>query len=138
MRYVIALDTNVLVRYLVVDDVHQAAAARTLLEGLTPENQGFICREVAIELVWVLNRAYHFTRAQISDVLIELVASDGLVFESSADVARAALRYAQGGPDFADLLILFAAERTGATPVYTFDGTFSRLEGTALVEALPS
>ena len=134
----IALDTNVLVRYLVVDDVHQAAAARTLLEGLTPENQGFICREVAIELVWVLARAYHLTRAQISDALIDLVASDGLVFESSADVARAALRYAQGGPDFADLMVLFAAEREEATPVYTFDRRLSRLDGTILLETLPS
>lgn len=134
----IALDTNVLVRYLVVDDVQQAAAARTLLQGLSPQNQGFICREVAIELVWVLDRAYHLTRAQISEALIDLVASDGLVFESSEDVARAALRYAQGGPDFADLLILFAAERTGATPVHTFDRTFSRLEGTALTETLAS
>lgn len=31
----IALDTNVLVRYLVDDDAEQAQAARTLLEGRT-------------------------------------------------------------------------------------------------------
>ena len=33
---VIAVDTNVLVRYLVRDDAEQAEAARVLLEGLTP------------------------------------------------------------------------------------------------------
>ena len=37
---VIAVDTNVVVRYLVNDDVEQAFAARTLLEGLTPEPRG--------------------------------------------------------------------------------------------------
>ena len=41
-----ALDTNVIVRYLVRDDAEQAAAARALLDGLTPGNPGFICREV--------------------------------------------------------------------------------------------
>ena len=100
-----------LVRYLVVDDVEQAATARTLLEGLTSQNQGFICREVATELVWVLERAYRFTRVQISGALLELLASDGLVFEAAPDVARAALRYGQGGPGFADLMVLFAGER---------------------------
>ena len=37
----IALDTNILVRYLVDDDAEQARAARTLLEGLTSERPGF-------------------------------------------------------------------------------------------------
>ena len=54
----IALDTNVLVRYLVDDDAEQAQAARTLLEGLTAERSGFVCREVIVELVWVLQRTY--------------------------------------------------------------------------------
>ena len=45
----IAVDTNVLVRYWTNDDVEQAAAARGLLDGLTEERQGFICREVAVE-----------------------------------------------------------------------------------------
>ena len=134
----IALDTNVLVRYLVLDDVQQAEAARTLLEGLSPQNQGFICREVVVELVWVLDRSYQFTRVQISDALLELVASDALIFETAEDVARAALRYAQGGPDFADLMVLFAAEREEATPLYTFDRRLSRLNGAILLETLPS
>ena len=37
----IALDTNVLVRYLVDDDTEQARAARTLLEEWTSERPGF-------------------------------------------------------------------------------------------------
>ena len=134
----IALDTNVLVRYLVTDDVEQAEAAGELLRSLSPENPGFICREVVVELVWVLGRSYRYSRSQVSDALIELAASDALVFETAEDMARAALRYPQGGHDFADLMVLFAAERAGATPVYTFDRTFSRLEGTALVHTLTS
>ncbi|MDE2906398.1 MAG: PIN domain-containing protein, partial [Acidobacteriota bacterium] len=52
----IALDTNVLVRYLVDDDPEQAETARALLASVTPTRPGFVCREVMVELVWVLRR----------------------------------------------------------------------------------
>ena len=62
----IALDTNVLVRYLVRDELRQAEAARGLLESLTSERPGYACREVVVELVWVLERAYGFPRDRIA------------------------------------------------------------------------
>ena len=131
----IAVDTNVMVRYLVNDEPEQAAAVRTLLEGLTPEHAGFICREVAIEMVWVLERAYKFTRAQIADVLVELIATDSVVVEAADDVASAAGRYRRGGVGFADLMILAAAERAGATPLFTFDRRLAGVEGALLVDS---
>ena len=129
----IALDTNVLIRYLVRDDPEQAEAARALLEGLTPGDAGFICREVTAEVVWVLERLYRFTRAQIADVLVELAATDSLVVEAADDVVRAAHAYRQGGPGFSDLMILAAAERSGAAPLHTSDRQLARLPGAAQV-----
>lgn len=129
----IAVDTNVLVRYLVGDDPEQAAAARGSLERLTRERPGFLCREVVVEVVWVLERAYGFARPRIADVLVELTATDTLVVEAADDVARAAADYRQGGVGFADLMILAAARRAGATPLHTFDRQLARLEGTLLV-----
>jgi predicted nucleic-acid-binding protein len=130
---VIAVDTNLLVRYLVDDDAEQAQAARALLEGLSSERPGFICREVAIETVWVLERAYGFSRDQIASVLEELVSTDGLVVEAADDVARASLSYRIGGPGFSDLMILAAADRAGASPLYTFDHALGRLGGACLI-----
>ena len=129
----IALDTNVLVRYLVRDDPNQAEAARLLLERLDSGRPGFICREVMMEVVWVLERAYKFPRAQIADVLAELIATDVLVIETADEVGRAAIRYHQPGVEFSDLMILAAAERTGARPLYTFDRKLARMQGTVLV-----
>ena len=129
-----ALDTNVLVRYLVRDVPEQAEAVRDLLEGLTIEEPGFISREVTIETAWVLERSYRFSREQIADILEELTAVETLLFEAGDDVVRAALRFRQGGPDFADLMILAAAERTGANPLYTFDRTLARSPGAVLIE----
>ena len=131
----IAIDTNVLLRYLVRDDPQQAKAARALLEGLTREDPGYVCREVAIELVWVLERAYRFDRAEIADVLLELVATDCLVFESVENVIRSVLRYRRGGPGFSDLMILAAAERAEALPLHTFDRRLARVEGATMASA---
>ncbi len=128
-----ALDTNVIVRYLVGDDAEQAAAARGLLDGLTPGDPGFICREVALEVAWVLERSYRFTRSRIAEALMNLTASDSLVVESSDDVAAAAYRYRQGGVGFSDLMILAAVERAGATPLHTFDRRLAQLQGAILV-----
>ena len=130
-----ALDTNVLVRFLVRDNPEQAEEARALLEGLTTDNPGFICREVMLEVVWVLERSYRFSREHIADIVIELIDTDTLVIEDDNDVAQCAIAYRQGGADFSDLLILAAANRVGAQPLHTFDRRLSRLRGTALVEA---
>ena len=130
----IAIDTNVLVRLLARDHAEQAEAARTLLQGLTPEQPGFICREVAIELAWVLERSYKLPRQRIAEALLALLTSNNLVFEAADDVAHAAFRYGQGGPGFSDLMILAASERAGAEPLMTFDRRLAREAGAALVE----
>ena len=130
----IALDTNVLVRYLVADDAKQAEAARVLLAGLTADRCGFVCREVAVELVRVLERAYRFPRDRISTVLEELAASEELKLEAVEDVARAADGYRRGAAGFSDLMIAAAARRSGAHPLYTFDRRAAELEGAELVE----
>ena len=129
----IGLDTNVLARYLVRDDEQQAESARALLESLTTERPGYACREVVVELVWVLERAYGVSRERIATILQELVATQSLVVEAADDVARAAFRYQAGGPGFSDLMVLAAAERAGARPLYTFDRKAARLEGVELL-----
>ena len=131
----IALDTNVLVRYLVRDDVEQAEAARSLLESLTVNRPGYVCREVTVEIVWVLERAYGYSRDQIATILEELVATEELIIEATDDVGRAASSYRTGGAGFSDLMILAAAEQVGARPLYTFDQKAARLEGATLVIA---
>ena len=130
----IALDTNVLIRYLVADDARQATAARMLLEGLTTERPGFVCREVIVELVWVLRRGYGFSRDRIATVLGNLVATEALVVEAADDVARAAVSYRRGGAGFSDLMIAAAARRAGADTLCTFDRKVARLDGVTLLE----
>ena len=128
-----SIDTNVMVRYLVGDDAEQAEAARALLDGLTSDDPGFICREVVIEIAWVLERSYGFARARVAEALMDLTASDSILVENPDDVAAAAHLYRQGGVGFSDLMVLSVAERAGATPLYTFDRRLARMDGVVLV-----
>ncbi len=127
------VDTNVIIRYLVGDDAEQAEAARALLDGFTPDDPAFICREVVMEVAWVLERSYHFTRSRVAEALMDLTASDSLAVENPDDVAAAAHLYRQEGVGFSDLMVLSAAKRAGATPLYTFDRRLARMEGVVLV-----
>ena len=131
----ISLDTNVLVRYLVNDDVEQSAAARALASTLTAAEPAFVGREVLVELVWVLERSYGFSRDAIATTLLDMLSREGIVLETSDDVARAALGYRRGNADFSDLMIAAASRREGALPLCTFDRRALRLEGVRLLDA---
>lgn len=107
----IALDTSVLVRFLVTDNQHQAEAARRLLEGQSSDRPGFICREVAMKLAWVLERSHEFDRTRFAAAFTALAETAGILFEEREDVAAAAAAASAEGPGLPDRLILSASCR---------------------------
>ena len=129
----IALDTNVLVRFLVQDDPLQAQLATKVIEQLTDDAQGFVSREVLIELVWVLERAYRLGRAEIAVALDGLLSATELDIEGSDEVAPALELYRNDGFGFADLMIAAAARRAGANELVTFDRKAASLPGVRLL-----
>ncbi|GGC05305.1 hypothetical protein GCM10011363_22530 [Marivita lacus] len=131
----IALDTNVLVRFLVQDDPLQAQLATDIVEQLTDDAPGFLSREVLIELVWVLERAYGFGRAEIAIAIGDLLSATELEIEGADEVAPALELYRNDGFGFADLMIAAAARRVGAVELVTFDKKAARLKGVRLIQA---
>ena len=131
----IALDTNVLVRFLVQDDPDQARLADEIIDQLTEEAPAFVGREVLVELVWVLERAYRLERAEIAGALDGLLAATELVIEGADDIGPALELYRNDGFGFADLMIAAAARRAGASEVVTFDRKAARLPGVRLLGA---
>ncbi|MET4102743.1 putative nucleic-acid-binding protein [Roseovarius sp. MBR-78] len=129
----IALDTNVLVRFLVQDDPGQAQVAGDIMDRLTDADPGFVGREVLVELVWVLERAYGYGRSEIAGALDGLLSSTELVIEAADDVGLAVDRYRNDGFGFADLMIAAAARRAGASELVTFDRKAARLPGVRLL-----
>lgn len=130
------LDTNVLVRFLVQDDIAQAKAAQDLMATFTEAEPGFICREVLIELVWVLERAYALPRPDISRALDGLMEARELVIEAADRAAIAVDRYRKGGPGFADQMIALAGQGAGCQATVTFDRKAAGLPGMSLLSAV--
>jgi predicted nucleic-acid-binding protein len=129
----IALDTNVLVRFLTQDDDAQFQVAADLIEGCTRDVPGYVCREVMIELVWVLERAYKYSREEIAEALLSIVTATQLSVENAQDIASVVSLYRKEGYDFADLMIRQAAQRTENRILKTFDQKLARLDGVELL-----
>jgi predicted nucleic-acid-binding protein len=119
---VIALDTNILVRLIVHDDVAQARAAeRLLIRARREQTPLFVADVVLCEQVWVLTRRVGLSRAAIADALDRLLRTE-LIVVADAAVAEAALdAYRTGKGDFADYVIREQAKAAEASEVVTFD-----------------
>ena len=94
-----AIDTNVLVRALVLDDAAQAARAQELLR----EHEVFVPVTVMLELEWVLRSRYGHSAAVISQTIEKILSLENVVVGEQAAVLSAATKLAQGW-DFADAL----------------------------------
>jgi predicted nucleic-acid-binding protein len=128
-----ALDTNVVVRLLVLDDESQCERAEKVLRGAVAAGGAWIGTIVLVETAWVLRRAYKFDRATTAAALRRLLSIEGIVVEGDAATARGVAAYETGRADFSDYMILAAASRGNALPLWTFDETFSTVEGAARV-----
>ena len=110
----IALDTNVVVRFLVNDEASQARRARALIKT----NAVFVPMTVLLETEWVLRGGYGLPRAEVVRLLRALLGLPDLATEDPQRIARA-LDWHEGGIDFADALHL--AGSAGAERFVTFD-----------------
>ncbi|MGD9942863.1 MAG: PIN domain-containing protein [Burkholderiaceae bacterium] len=129
-----ALDTNVLVRYLVRDDASQAAAAQRLIRKCVDELQTlFVPITVTLELEWVLRSNFGYAKDTTIGVLSSLLSAAELSFESEQALEVALDLYRRNGADFADCLHIALAAQAGEEPLWTFDRGASKLRGAELM-----
>lgn len=114
----IAIDTNVLVRFLAGDDSRQSPAARRLLRG----GNCLLLGTVLQETVWVLESLYTTERAQIAEAIETLGNLDGVALEVP-QLAQVAQWYGDG-MDIADAVHLAMAASHGSEKLMTFDAGF--------------
>ena len=129
----IGLDTNVLVRYIMQDDPRQSPKASRLIEGLTPQEPGYVPLVSVVELVWVLGSAYRLSRQQVAAALELLLRSKEIILDRADQVLQAQRRYKSGSADFADCLIERIAHEAGCTATMTFDAAAAKSAGMTLI-----
>lgn len=123
----IALDTNVLVRFLVEDDAVQSARAAQLIErAIKHQEPMFVPDIVLAEVAWVLTRAYDIPKKELLGVFHRLLAAKHLAFASSDVLASALHGWEHGRGDFSDYLVRAQSEARGCDRIATFDRALIR------------
>lgn len=123
----IAIDTNVLVRYIIQDDPKQGRVAAEIVgSALSTGETVFISLVVLCESVWVIDRAYGFTRHDQGRFVEALLSSQGFVLQQRECVERALHDFQHNTAGFADLLLGRLAEAAGATTTFSFDRKLRR------------
>jgi predicted nucleic-acid-binding protein len=129
----IALDTNILLRYFAQDGgVQVDIATRLIEEDLSPTAQGFVSLVVICEPAWSLKQSYRQERVVVAEALTRLLSSRQIVVESAVIVKRAITEQNSG---IADAIIHLTGHANGCTKTVTFDKKFALLEGVELLSA---
>lgn len=116
----LAVDTNIVVRYVVEDDPRQAEKARALIDG----EDIFVPTSVVLETEWVLRTVYGFAFPAIARALRTLAGQPSVTLEQAL-VVRTALAWAEAGVDFADALHMAASRH--CTSFVSFDRDLAKI-----------
>jgi predicted nucleic acid-binding protein len=116
----LAIDTNVVVRYLAGDHREQSRKARTLVDS----DDIFVCTTVLLETERVLRSVYGLTSVEAATALSAFAGLQSVTLED-APLAAKALDWVSQGMDFADALFLAKAKQCDA--IATFDRSFARI-----------
>lgn len=125
----IAIDTNVLLRYLLQDDPKQSAKAAALLAG---EEDVLVTHVVLSETIWTLcGKKYNATQTDVSVTVRALFEEPRIVFENAKTVWRTLGDFIntnetrRAAIDFPDALILNCAKQTAAQNSVEFNGFYT-------------
>ncbi len=114
----IAVDTNIIIRFLTHDDDEQYIKAFSVFNS----NEIFIADTVILETEWVLRFAYNFSPAEISNAFINLFGLKNIHLSNPTFVSQA-IEWHKKGLDFSDALHLTQCQQY--EKLYTFDKAFS-------------
>lgn len=118
----IAIDTNILVRYLTQDDPQQFEIASELIESaLSKGNPIFVSLVVILESIWVLQETYSFDKQKIVNFLHFISSEPGFVLQEKEAILKALKIFTHHHNDFPDLLIGSISEMKNCEVIYTFD-----------------
>ncbi len=135
----IAIDTNVLLRYLLEDDVDQSSKANHLIAN---KGKVLITDAVLVETIWTLRgKKYQLSKSDLIGVVQALFQESNIRFENGQVVWLSLNDYRNAKPvkgkeaDFSDALIVnkarYIADNQGYSfgGVYTFDRAAQKIPG---------
>lgn len=126
----IALDTNVLVRYFFDHgDPQHASAAAVIDQRCSPSSPGFVSHVMLAEFAWVARRTFKITRRELAAALAAMLDHQNMAVEEAKLVEAALGDFETGRADFSDYLAAAIGRAHDASPFVTFDQIAAREPG---------
>jgi len=124
-----AVDTNILIRFLVRDDRKQADLVyRKLKKTENDKEILFVPLLVVLETIWVLESVYDVSKQEILESIDELLLMPVFKFEAPGVISGVIKSASTSKLELSDLLIAHSAKRSGCEIVITFDKRASKSE----------
>ncbi|TFH14900.1 MAG: PIN domain-containing protein [Lentisphaerales bacterium] len=124
----IAVDTNIIVRFLVRDDEKQADAVRRRLKQAEKNRERLLVPLLVIlETIWVLESAYDKSRSDILDSIRDMRQMPVFEFEADAAVESLLRDGERYKAELADILIAHSAQAAGCDSAITLDKGAAKL-----------
>ena len=124
-----ALDTNILVRFLMVDDEKQALKVHQLFNKAEKNKlELFITILVVVELIWVLESVYTVSRNDIIGAIDDMLQMPIFKFENQSTLYKFTKTAIKNKFDLSDLLISLSAKTLKCESTLTFDKKASKFE----------
>ena len=121
----LAVDTNVVIRFLVDDDAAQHKRAVALFR----KHSIWLSRTVLMESEWVLRSVYDFEASEIAQAFICLIGLPNVICDAPPALTES-IKAMEQGMDFADALHLQCATNAACDEGFaTFDGRFIKRAG---------
>lgn len=128
------IDTNILVRFLTVDDPAQSRTVEALMETVEAQDDRLHINSVTLcELAWVLRSRYRMSREKISSALESLLSVTILEIQDRDLVEKALHDFRTGSASFPDYLIGWHNQKAGCMDTLTFDRTLASYPGFSLL-----
>lgn len=122
----IGLDTNILLRFFLKDDLSQTDKANALFASLPDTAPGYVSCITLMEFAWYLRRRVRLTREQIMEGISDLLDAADLVIEDEPAVEEALGIMARTTGEFADVFIALRNRDAGCVSTKTLDARTAR------------
>jgi len=130
----IGLDTNVLVRYVLRDDVQQAEVVDKLIEKCIAEHVLIVISLLTLqETEWVLRACAKIDKTSIIALFKALLESADVVIETEDILEEALFHFENSNVDFSDCLMVAKYQHLTCDYMVTFDSKAAKIEGAVLL-----
>jgi predicted nucleic-acid-binding protein len=133
------LDTNVLVRFLLQDDLNQAEQAKKAIEDALVEGKSVVVSLLTVlETEWVLRSCAKIEKVKLIRVFRMLLEARDLQIEEEEVLEEALYFYEGSRADFADCLMSAQYAKLGCSAMLTFDQVAAKLPRNMLLPLEPA